>query len=59
MLSQPAFLEAVLACTPTGRLGAPEEVAAAVAFLCGPEAGWLNGACIPLDGGFSGAAFFP
>lgn len=59
VLSKPAFLEAVLACTPAGRLGEPSEVAAAVAFLCGPEAGWINGASIPLDGGFSGAAFYP
>lgn len=59
VLSDPAFMDAVLASTPTGRIGTPEEVAAAVAFLCGPEAGWLNGASIPLDGGFSGASFYP
>ncbi len=59
VLSEPAFMEAVLACTPTGRIGTPAEVAAAVAFLCGPEAGWLNGASIPLDGGFAGASFYP
>lgn len=59
VLSDPDFMETVLACTPTGRIGTPEEVAAAVAFLCGGEAGWLNGASIPLDGGFSGASFYP
>lgn len=59
VLSNDDFMDAVLACTPTGRIGTPEEVAAAVAFLCGTEAGWLNGASIPLDGGFSGASFYP
>lgn len=59
ILSTPRYKEAVLACTPTGRLGTPAEVAALVSFLCREEAGWLNGACIPLDGGFSAAAFFP
>ncbi len=59
VLSDDDFMASVLACTPTGRLGTPEDVAAAVAFLCGDEAGWLNGASIPLDGGFSGASFYP
>ncbi len=59
VLSEPSFREAVLACTPTGRLGTPADVASAVAFVCGPESGWLNGATIPLDGGFSAASFFP
>lgn len=59
VLSDPAFKEAVLACTPAGRLGTPAEVAAAVAFLCREEAGWINGVNLPLDGGFSAASFFP
>src|SRR5262245_1957050 len=59
VLANPAFLDAVLHATPTGRLGTPEDVAAAVAFLCGPDAGWISGVCLPLDGGFSAASFFP
>jgi NAD(P)-dependent dehydrogenase (short-subunit alcohol dehydrogenase family) len=59
VLSSPAFLEAVLRATPTGRLGTPDDVAAAVAFLAGPDAGWISGVCLPLDGGFSAASFFP
>lgn len=59
VLAEPGYKEAVLGCTPTGRLGTPAEVGALVAFLCREEAGWLNGACIPLDGGFSAASFFP
>jgi NAD(P)-dependent dehydrogenase (short-subunit alcohol dehydrogenase family) len=59
VLADPTWLESVLACTPTGRVGTSEEVAAAVAFLCGPEAGWINGVTLPLDGGFTASAFFP
>ena len=59
VLANPAFLDAVLHNTPTGRLGTPADVAAAVAFLCGPDAGWISGVCLPLDGGFSAASFFP
>jgi SDR family mycofactocin-dependent oxidoreductase len=36
-----------------GRLLEPGEVAAAVAFLCGPEAGGITGAVVPVDAGMS------
>jgi 3-oxoacyl-[acyl-carrier protein] reductase len=35
------------------RYGTPEEVAAAVAFLVGPEAGFITGATLAIDGGLS------
>jgi NAD(P)-dependent dehydrogenase (short-subunit alcohol dehydrogenase family) len=38
---------------PLGRVGRPEEVAAAVAYLLSPEAGYVNGAIVPIDGGRS------
>jgi Tropinone reductase 1 len=59
VLADPSFRDAVLGATPAGRLGRPEEVAAAVAFLAGPDAGWINGACLPVDGGFLAASFGP
>lgn len=36
---------------PWKRFGTPEEVGAAVAFLCSPKASWVTGACLPIDGG--------
>ncbi|MBV9096041.1 MAG: 3-oxoacyl-ACP reductase FabG [Streptosporangiaceae bacterium] len=42
---------AILSAVPLGRYAAAEEVAAAVAFLGGPDAGYITGAVIPVDGG--------
>ena len=39
------------AMTPLGRIGTPGEVAAAVRFLASPEAGYVTGAVLPVDGG--------
>ena len=51
-LSNPDYLDEVLLRTPLGRIGEPEEVAAAVAFLCLPAASYITGECIAVDGGF-------
>ncbi len=36
---------------PEGRLGRPEEVGAAVAWLCSDDASFVRGICLPVDGG--------
>jgi NAD(P)-dependent dehydrogenase (short-subunit alcohol dehydrogenase family) len=39
------------AAVPAGRIGRPEEVAAAVSFLCSSDAEYINGATLAVDGG--------
>jgi len=43
--------EAMLSQIPAGRLGKPEEIAAAVAYLVSEEAAYVTGATIPVNGG--------
>ena len=45
------LLEAVVQRYPLSRWGAPEEIAAMIAFLLGPESSWITGQIIPVDGG--------
>ena len=51
-LSDADYYDEVIARTPMGRIGEPEEVAAAVAFLCLPASSYVTGECIAVDGGF-------
>ncbi|HLZ80352.1 MAG TPA: 3-oxoacyl-[acyl-carrier-protein] reductase [Ktedonobacteraceae bacterium] len=39
--------------TPLGRFGSTEEVAAAICFLCSPEAGYITGQVLCVDGGMA------
>ncbi len=40
---------------PVGRLGRPEEIAGLALYLCSPAADFMNGAVVPIDGGWTAA----
>jgi NAD(P)-dependent dehydrogenase (short-subunit alcohol dehydrogenase family) len=42
--------DALVSAVPAGRIGRPDEVAAAVSFLCSDEAAYVNGATVAVDG---------
>src|SRR6266700_998664 len=43
----------MLDVTPLGRFGSTDEVAAAICFLCSPQAGYITGQILAIDGGMS------
>jgi NAD(P)-dependent dehydrogenase (short-subunit alcohol dehydrogenase family) len=45
----------LVARQPIGRLGTPEDIASLVRYLCSDEAEFINGALIPIDGGWTAA----
>ena len=59
VLVKPEYLASVVARTPMARVGDPEEVAGAAAFLCMGAASYITGACLPVDGGFLSCGFTP
>jgi 2-hydroxycyclohexanecarboxyl-CoA dehydrogenase len=46
-----AVLEQMAARSPVGRLGVPDDIAAAAAFLCSEDAGYITGQVIGVNGG--------
>ncbi|MEW9622688.1 SDR family oxidoreductase [Rhodanobacter geophilus] len=56
-LADEDYLEEVLDHTPLRRIGEPEEVAAAIAFLCLPAASYITGQVLAVDGGFLNYGF--
>ena len=53
VLKDAAYKKRVTDATPAGRVGEPEEVGAATAFLCMPAASYVTGQILAVDGGFS------
>lgn len=50
-ITEEEVLKQLVAEIPAGRIGRPQEFGAAVAFLCSPAAGYINGINLPVDGG--------
>jgi 3-oxoacyl-[acyl-carrier protein] reductase len=48
---EPALYQATLSKIPFGRFGAPQEIADAALFLASPQARWITGQTLSVDGG--------
>ena len=44
-------IDAIAKAAPLGRLGEPDDTAAVIAFLTGPDGGWVNGQVVRINGG--------
>ena len=58
-LSEEEMVERVRAAIPLGRWGDPEDIAAAVTFLCGPQSAWMTGEIMRVSGGMEGVSAAP
>ncbi|MFA7668595.1 MAG: glucose 1-dehydrogenase [Burkholderiaceae bacterium] len=48
----PSYRDQFITHVPSGRVGQPSDISTVVAFLLSEEAGYVNGQCISVDGGF-------
>ncbi len=51
LLNDPQARQGLIAQTPLGRVGAPEDIARAALLLAAPEAGWITGQLVQASGG--------
>jgi NAD(P)-dependent dehydrogenase (short-subunit alcohol dehydrogenase family) len=49
--SNPVLKERLSSLSPLGRVGVADDIGPVVAFLCSPEAGWINGQRLEVSGG--------
>lgn len=49
--ANPKVVEDVIREVPLGRIGRPQDIAAAIRYLAGPESSWVTGQIIAIDGG--------
>jgi 3-oxoacyl-[acyl-carrier protein] reductase len=59
LADDPAYAEHWASVVPAGRVGRPEDVAAALAYLVSDEAAWVTGQTLTVDGGWSGVGLVP
>jgi len=55
LLRDPAWRDRMLERHPLGRIGRPDDVAAAILYLASDEASFVTGVALPVDGGFTAA----
>jgi 3-oxoacyl-[acyl-carrier protein] reductase len=48
-----ALIEQIAKSAPLERLGQPDDIAGVVAFLAGPDGGWVNGQVLRANGGMA------
>jgi NAD(P)-dependent dehydrogenase (short-subunit alcohol dehydrogenase family) len=53
LVSQPEAMKELMKEQPIGRLGRPEEIAAAVLWLCSPGSSFVIGHALAVDGGYT------
>jgi NAD(P)-dependent dehydrogenase (short-subunit alcohol dehydrogenase family) len=54
LTDDPESLKVLVEKHPMGRLGQPAEIATAALFLASDDASFVTGACLPVDGGYTG-----
>ena len=53
MVEHPRLGPQLISSTPLGRLGSPDEIAAAIVFLASDDAAFITGAVLTIDGGWT------